>query len=137
MVRGGPEARFHEGSTRGSRVPPGSARAEGSARAAGWCGVVCARAPIGPLEPPLHRRARSGPLIAPLRPDRARAPIAPVGPRSGPVGTPEPSGPDQPCFIKLQGGILSDTGSEGVPRGFWEGVGLLGISPELILKNVG
>ena len=32
VVRGGPEVRFHEGST---RVPPGVPR--GSARAAGWC----------------------------------------------------------------------------------------------------
>ena len=48
-----------------------------------------------------------------------------------------PSGPDRalpsgPDLTKLQGGVLSKTGGE-VGRGrFWEGVVLLGISPELI-----
>ena len=117
---------------------------------------LCRQAPIAPgpyrahsdpIRPRLHRQAarlHSGPLsvapsgpLGPLnctmtpRPGSGpnRAPIASSGPDRAPLA---PSGPDQPCFIKLQGGILSNTGGEGVPRGFWEGAVLLGVSPELI-----
>ena len=87
------------------------------------------RAPVGarlrrraPLGPRLHRRAP----IAPSGPDRART---------------APSGPDQGAIALSLLALLynvttrhpQQNRSRGVPRGFWEGVVLLGISPELIV----
>ena len=79
---------------------------------------------------------QSGP-IAPSGPDRA--PIAPSGPDRAPIA---PSGPDQGKIALSLVALLYKAASSatpavstvrGVPRGFWEGVVLLGISPELIV----
>ena len=81
-----------------------------------------------PLAPRDHRAPGRGP-IAPSGPDRA--PIAPSGPDRAPIA---PS-PDQGAIAQSLLALLYKvtTRHPQQNRGSWEGVVLLGISPELIL----
>ena len=96
-----------------------------------------ARAPIAPSGPDRTPIAPSGPDRAPIAPSGPdRAPIAPSGPDRAPIAP----GPDQGAIALSLLALLykvttrhpQQSRSRGVPRGFWEGVVLLGISPELM-----
>ena len=87
---------------------------------------------------PLAPRDHRAPVGARLRRRPARAPIAPSAPPIAPSGPDRaPSGPHQGASLLalLYKITRRQNRSRGVPRGFWEGVVLLGISPELIFAG--
>ena len=97
------------------------------------------RGPIAPSGPDRAPIALSGPDRAPIAPSGPdREPIAPSGPDREPIA---PSGPDRGEIALSLVALLYKAASSAtpavrtvrrVPRGFWEGVVLLGISPELM-----
>ena len=90
-----------------------------------WLGLVGARLHHGTIGPPVGARLRRR---APMGPDCA------VGRQLGPDCA---VGPRRDCAVTLSFALQSYNAASSSKPGFWEGVVLLGISPELFFLGGG